>query len=157
MKKIPILEYIDKMISGNLQEGEKTYFNYPTPISNTLSIEIIGIKPGEAKLAINTNTELHGNQQGTIHGGLLCELADAAIGTAHSTIVMEGESFTSIDFKINFFRPVWNDRLTAYAEPINKGRTITTYKCDIFKSDGKLAASAVSLVMTLNGDRAKGR
>ena len=31
--------------------------------------------------------EIHGNQQGTFHGGLFCELADAAIGTAHSTVI----------------------------------------------------------------------
>lgn len=43
-----------------------------------------------------------------IHGGLLCELADAAIGTAHSTLMGEGETFTSIDLKATFLRPVCN-------------------------------------------------
>ena len=49
----------------------------------------------------------------TIHGGLLCELADAAIGTAHSTLMQENESFTSVELKINFYRPVWKSILKA--------------------------------------------
>jgi len=46
-----------------------------------------------------------GNQQGTIHDRLLCELADTAIGTTRSTLMNEEESFTNIELKINFFRP----------------------------------------------------
>ena len=41
-----------------------------------------------------------------MHGGMLCELADATIGTAHSTAIAEGETFASIDLRISFFRPV---------------------------------------------------
>jgi acyl-coenzyme A thioesterase PaaI-like protein len=42
---------------------------------------------------------------GTTHGGVLCDIADAAIGTAHFTTLKEGESFTTINLEINFFRP----------------------------------------------------
>jgi acyl-coenzyme A thioesterase PaaI-like protein len=42
---------------------------------------------------------------GTIHGGVLCDIADAAIGTAYFTTVADGESFTSIDFADQFLSP----------------------------------------------------
>lgn len=71
-------------------------------------------------------------------------LADAAIGTAHSTLMEEGESFASIDLKINFFRPVWNSTLRATAQPLHSGRTLTHYRCDIVRDDGKVAATVVS-------------
>ncbi|WP_296261380.1 MULTISPECIES: PaaI family thioesterase [unclassified Pseudomonas] len=99
----------------------------------------------------------HGNQQGTVHGGLLCELADAAIGTAHSTLIQQDESFTSIDLKATFLRPVWQYRLRAHAWTARRGQTINHYRCDIQREGGKLVASIESAVMTLRGDHARER
>jgi uncharacterized protein (TIGR00369 family) len=86
------------------------------------------------------DTETHSNPMGTIHGGVLCDIADAAIGTAHATSLKEDESFTSIDLQINFFRPVWNGRIRAVVKPVNVGRQIGRYVCDILGDDGKLVA-----------------
>jgi uncharacterized protein (TIGR00369 family) len=88
---------------------------------------------------------------------MLCGLADAAIGTAHSTAIQEGETFTSIDLKIKFFRPVWESVLTATAKQIHHGKTITHYQCEITREDGKAIALASSTVMTLRGNAANGR
>ena len=89
--------------------------------------------------------------------GVLCDIADAAIGTAHFTTAGEGESFTSIDLQINFFRPVWNERLKAVARPVHRGRTISRYVCDVTRADGKLVAQVMSTIMTLRGEAAQGR
>ncbi|WP_343686726.1 PaaI family thioesterase [Chryseobacterium gleum] len=157
MTKIPILDYLTKVVNGENVDEFTTYQIYPTAISKTLGFQITDVASGEAKVSINADHEIHGNQQGTIHGGLLCELADAAIGTAHSTLMNEGESFTSIELKINFFRPTWKDKLTAHAKPIQSGKTITVYHCEISNTEGKLVAAVTSTVMTLRGDKAKGR
>ncbi len=103
------------------------------------------------------DAQKHANPMGTIHGGVLCDIADAAIGTAHATTLDEDESFTSIDLQINFFRPVWNGRSRAVAKPVNVGRQISRYVCDILRDDDKLVAQVTSTVMTLRGDRASGR
>ena len=160
MKKhqnFPVLEYLKKMKDGSLGPADKTKFIYPTAISRHLNFELKAIELGESKISVNTDCGLHGNQQGTVHGGFLAELADAAIGTAHSTVMQDDESFTSIEFKINFLRPVWDDELIAHAYPVHNGRTIACYHCDIYKSDGKNVAKAISTVMTLRGESAKGR
>lgn len=39
--------------------------------------------------------------------GILCDIADAATGMAFANTLAPGESFTTIELKINFFRPVW--------------------------------------------------
>lgn len=145
------------MVNGESTEHYITHQKYPTAISQTLGFNIASISQGEAKIILDADSEIHGNQQGIIHGGMLCELADAAIGTAHSTLMQENESFTSLELKINFFRPVWKDRLTAHAKPVHSGRTITVYNCEIINSDGKVIASVVSTVMTLRGEKARGR
>jgi uncharacterized protein (TIGR00369 family) len=94
---------------------------------------------------------------GTIHGGVFCDIADAAIGTAHATSLKEEESFTSIDLQINFFRRVWNGRIRAIAKPENLGRQVSRYVCDILRDDDKVIAQVSSTVMTLRGDQASGR
>lgn len=157
MIKISVLDFLKKMIAGTSTSHMTISMKYPTAISKTLKMKIVEIEYGIATLEIDANVEIHGNQQGTIHGGLLCELADAAIGTAHSTVIAENESFTSLEFKINFFRPVWKDTLKAIAKPMQSGKTITVYNCEIKSSDGKTIALASSTIMTLRDEKAIGR
>jgi len=156
-RKFPTLEFLRRQIDGSLPAGATTEMRYPTAISKTLGFRITEIDSGYAKVELDANAEIHGNQQGTVHGGMLCELADATIGTAHSTAISEGETFTSIDLKISFFRPVWESVLTATAKQIQHGKTITHYQCEITRDDGKVVALAMSTVMTLSGNAANGR
>src|SRR5262249_29369097 len=123
----------------------------------TVGLRFVEVGEGTASFEMEAKTELHSNPMGTIHGGVLCDMADAAIGTAHLTTIAAGESFTSIDLQINFFRPVWNERLRAVAKPIHRGRTISSYVCDITKADGKLVTQVTSRLMTSRGTAAQGR
>ncbi len=155
--KLPTLEFLQRQIDGSLPAGTETEMLYPTAISRLLDFRITAIDKGTASLEIDADSAIHGNQQGTVHGGLLSELADAAIGTAHSTAIEAGESFTSLDLRISFFRPVWKSLITATARPIQHGRTITYYQCEIVREDGKMIALAAGTVMTLRGAAATGR
>lgn len=156
-RKLSVLQFLEKQIANTLAEDDITHMMYPTQISLTLGIRIIEAGMGTATVEIDADSEIHGNQQGTVHGGLISELADAAIGTAHSTLIKEGESFATIDLKVNFFRPVWKSTLRAIAKPVQSGSTVSHYICEITRDDGKLAAIAISSVMTLRGKQAAGR
>jgi uncharacterized protein (TIGR00369 family) len=157
MSRISNLDYLRKFLSGAVTPSDKSTFNFAFPIMKTLGFRLIEVNEATASMEMEVKTELHANPMGTIHGGVLCDIADAAIGTAHFTTIAEGESFTSIDLQINFFRPVWNERLKAVAKPVHRGRTISRYVCDIRRADGKLIAQVTSTVMTLRGDAAQGR
>jgi len=156
-RALPVLEYLRRQLAGALEDGDTTHMRYPTAIATTLGMRVTGIGDGTATVEIEADAGVHGNQQGTVHGGLISELADAAIGTAHSTRMAEGESFASIDLKVNFMRPVWRSTLRAVARPVQQGRTVSHYHCDILRDDGKLVATAISAVMTLRGESAAGR
>ncbi len=156
--QLPVLEFLQRRLAGTSQPDDRTHMRYPTAISQLLDFDITEIGSGTASVTVKVDADRHGNQQGTVHGGFLVELADAAIGTAHSTLMRPAESFTSIDLRAVFLRPVWSDTLTARAVPTHSGKTITHYHCDIVRqSDGKTVATATSTVMTLVGDRASGR
>ncbi|MCX4851362.1 PaaI family thioesterase [Streptomyces sp. NBC_00893] len=68
---------------------------HPTPISDLLGFHIVDTDEESTPVRAEVDAALHGNQQGTVHGGFLVELADTAIGTAHSTLTGTGESFTA--------------------------------------------------------------
>ncbi len=154
---LPVLDYLQRQIEGRLAADEATHMRYPTAISQMLGFRIVAVGEAMAVVEFDADAQRHGNQQGTVHGGMLCELADAAIGTAHSTLMESGQSFTSIDLKAAFLRPVWRSRLCARAWAEHRGRTISHYRCEIERDDGKAVASIASAVMTLRGEHAQGR
>jgi len=132
-------------------------FEYPPPIATTLGFDVVDAGDRTATIEMVTDLAKHANPMGTVHGGVLCDVADAAIGTAHASTLGDGESFTSLDLQINFFRPVWNDRIRAVARPVHAGKSVSRYVCDILASNGKLIAQVASTVMTLRGEKASGR
>ncbi|RIA18946.1 uncharacterized protein (TIGR00369 family) [Ectopseudomonas oleovorans] len=154
---LPVLEYLQRQLAGTLAENEVTHMRYPTAISQLLGFRLVAIGEAMAVIELEADAQHHGNQQGAVHGGLLCELADAAIGTAHSTLMQEGESFTSIELKTTFLRPVWQARLQAHAWAEHRGRTVSHYRCEIRREDGKVIAIVTSAMMTLRGASAEGR
>jgi len=99
----------------------------------------------------------HANPMGTLHGGVLCDLADAAMGMAFVTTLAPDESFTTVALSINFFRPVWEACLRAEARVVNRGKNIGYAECDVTDQDGKAVAKARSTCYVLRGDRAKER
>jgi uncharacterized protein (TIGR00369 family) len=155
--KLAVLEYLRRQIDGTLPPDAICGLNYPTAISQLLGFRITEIDAGYACLEMDADAVIQGNQQGTVHGGLLSELADAAMGTAHSTLIEESETFTSIDLRISFFRPVWKSMLMVKARPVQHGKAITHYQCEIVREDGKLVALAAGTFMTLRGLVAAGR
>jgi uncharacterized protein (TIGR00369 family) len=94
---------------------------------------------------------------GTLHGGILCDLADAAMGVAFASTLREQESFTTLELKVNFLRPVWQGLLTAEAEVVSRGRTVGLVECKITDEKQRLIARASSTCMVLSGDAAKNR
>jgi uncharacterized protein (TIGR00369 family) len=99
----------------------------------------------------------HANPMGTLHGGILCDIADAAMGMAFASTLAEGQSFTTIELKINFFRPVWTAQLKAEGKVIRRGSKIGYLECEITDESDRLVAKSASTCMVLAGEEAKGR
>jgi uncharacterized protein (TIGR00369 family) len=94
---------------------------------------------------------------GTLHGGILCDIADGAMGMAYASTLGEGESFTTLELKINFLRPVKSARLVAEGIVVQQGRTVGVAECSVTDERGRLIAKATSTCLTLRGEQAKGR
>ncbi len=94
---------------------------------------------------------------GTLHGGILCDIADAAMGMAFASTLAAEESFTTIELKINFFRPVWEAALKAEGTVVRRGNTVGYVECEITDDRGRLVAKAASTCLALRGEQARGR
>jgi len=80
-----------------------------------------------------------------------------AMGIAYGSTLQKDETFTTIEMKVNFFRPVWNAKIKAHATLYKRGQTIGFVQCNITDEYGKLIAHASSTCMTLRGDKTQGR
>jgi uncharacterized protein (TIGR00369 family) len=128
----------------------------PPPIAELIGFTIASIEPGLAVMEMEAGPQ-HANPMGTLHGGVLCDLADAAMGMAYASSLDEGETFTTLELKINFLRPVWTGRLIATGRVVKGGQTVGLVECDIHDDQERLVARASSTCMTLRGTQAAGR
>lgn len=128
----------------------------PPPIARLLGFRLTAIEPGQATIELDADERL-ANPMGTLHGGVLCDIADAAMGLAWASLLEEGETFTTVELKINFLRPVWNSHLRAIGHVIKNGRMLGLIECRILDEDDRMVAHATSTCMTLRGELANGR
>jgi uncharacterized protein (TIGR00369 family) len=142
-----LLDRVRAMIAGT---------SPPPPVADLVGFRIIEAEPGRAVFVLDAGPQ-HANPMGTLHGGILCDLADAAMGIAYASTLEEGESFTTLELKINFFKPIWTARLTATARLVKRGKTVGMTECDVVDEKGSLVARASSTCMTLSGKMAEGR
>ncbi len=138
-KSEKMLDRTEKLISGELPDP---------PIAQLLGLRVISVIPGESHLELDAGPQ-HSNPMGTLHGGVLCDLVDLAMGAAYASTLDRGETFTTLELKINFLRPVWREKLFAVGKIVNRGRTISMVECDITDSQGCLVAKSTSTCMTL--------
>src|SRR5262249_45284340 len=72
---------------------------------------------------------------------------------AYAATLGAGETFTTVELKINFLRAVRTGKLTAEARVIKAGNTLGYVECDVKAQTGKLVAGAASRCMKLRQDR----
>jgi uncharacterized protein (TIGR00369 family) len=126
------------------------------PIAQLIGFRLVAVDSGEAIIEFEAG-DVHANPMGTLHGGVLCDVADAAMGIAFASTLDEGESFTTLELKINFLKPVWNAKLKAIGRIVKRGRVIGLVECDVTDEKGSLVARSSSTCMILRGEKAQGR
>jgi uncharacterized protein (TIGR00369 family) len=128
----------------------------PPPVAELIGFERLSFGDGKCTMRLEAGPQ-HANPMGTLHGGILCDIADGAMGMAFFTTCAEGESFTTLELKINFLRPFWTGTLLANGWVVQRGKTVGMTECDVVDEAGRLIARATSTVMALRGEAASGR
>src|SRR5260370_10349212 len=119
----------------------------PPPVATLIGFPLTEVEPGRAVVALEADRR-HANPMGTVHGGILCDIADAAMGIAYAATLDEGETFTTLELKINFLKPVRTGRLVATGRIVRGGHTGGLCECDVVDGKARLVGHAFSALMT---------
>jgi uncharacterized protein (TIGR00369 family) len=133
------LDFLKAIIAGTLPQP---------PISQTLGFHLVEAETGQA--AFEGVPEFrHYNPIGTVHGGFTATLLDSALGCAIFSTLVKGDSWTTLELKLNFVRPLTKDTGPVRAEGriIHRGRTVATSEGDLKDRAGKLYAHASTTCM----------
>ena len=120
------IERIEKLITGELE---------PPPIARLLGFRITAVAPGRLTIEFDAD-ERHANPMGVLHGGVYCDIADAAMGEAYLSELEEGETFRTLELKINYLRGVTKGHLVAEARVVSRGRRVGMVECDVWDTGG---------------------
>jgi uncharacterized protein (TIGR00369 family) len=128
----------------------------PPPVGRLVGFDMVDIGDGHSEIAFEAGPE-HANPMGTLHGGILCDVGDAAMGTAVASTLSPGESFTTLELDAKYLKPVWDAELTARGEVVKRNRRTALVECRIIDAEGSLVAKLESVCLVLSGEDAAGR
>jgi uncharacterized protein (TIGR00369 family) len=112
----------------------------------TLGARITEAEPGRVVLELEAGPE-HRHGGGVVQGGVITQIADAAMGMSLATLQEDGMWNTTIELKINFIRPVISGRIRAVGRVVEMKRTLLFGEADVLDSNGRLVAKATSTCM----------
>jgi acyl-CoA thioesterase len=113
-----------------------------TPLLTTLGIELVSWLPGSATVRMTPGTD-HGNLAGSVHGGIMFALADAAFEAACNSY---GRLAVALQTSCHYSRPAkLHEPLTAGAGEVSRSHRTASYKIDVRDSNGDLCAWYMAL------------
>jgi uncharacterized protein (TIGR00369 family) len=140
-KIISGMEYLRALQSGELP---------PPPFAVLLGIWITEVSEGRVVFAAEPG-EYHYNPLGTVHGGVMATLLDSALGCAVQSLLPAGTTYTTLELKVNYLRPVTVKTGMVYAEGkiIHLGGRIATAEARLTDAEGKLYAHGTTTCIIL--------
>lgn len=121
------------------------------PVAKLLGMRLTSAGPGLATFELECD-ERHHNPMGSVHGGVLSDLADITLGYAVISTLGQDETFSTLELKTNFLRPFFRGRLRCHARVESRGKTIVYATADILNEEGKIVAKALSTNIVQKGD-----
>ncbi len=94
------------------------------------------------------------NSAGVLHGGVAASLADTVVGCSLYHHFGGTRPVTTVEFKINYFRPVAEGRLLARSRFLRLGSTLSISQVDL--KDGQRREVGVAVVTYMFLDARKG-
>jgi uncharacterized protein (TIGR00369 family) len=118
------------------------------PITQTLGFRLIGAEYGKA-IFEGIPEFRHYNPIGAVHGGFFATLLDSAVAcSVHSTLA-KGETYTTLELKLNLVRALTHETGPVRAEGhvIHRGRTTATAEGQLRDGAGTLYGHASTTCM----------
>ena len=114
----------------------------------TLGARISEAEPGRVVLELEAGPQ-HRHGGGVVQGGVITQIADAAMGMSLLTLQPDEMANTTVELKINFFRPVVEGTMRAVGRVIDMRKTLLFSEADVYDADGRLVARASSTCLAI--------
>ena len=139
MAQLSGIDYVRGMLAGRLPAA---------PIAVPAGIRMTEASDGRVVFTGKPDFSMY-NPQGTVHGGWFGIALDSAMACAVMTRVPRGFSYTTLEYKINMLRPVFETTgpLSIIGESVHAGRRTATGEGRIIDSEGKLYATGTTTCM----------
>lgn len=111
-----------------------------------LGARISEAEPGRVVLELEAGPQ-HRHGGGVVQGGVITQIADAAMGMSLGTLQEDGFWNTTIELKINFIRPVISGRIRAVGRVVEMKQTLFFSEADVLDEQGRVVARASSTCM----------
>ena len=120
----------------------------PPPITETLGFTLVEVEHGRVVFEGEPQFR-HYNPIGTVHAGFTATLLDSAVACAVHSTLAKGETYTTLEIKLNLVRALTSKTGTVRAEGrvIHRGRTVATAEGELRDKDGRLYAHATTTCM----------
>ena len=118
------------------------------PICETMNFSLVAVEEGRTRWQ-GTPEEYHYNPLGVVHGGFLATILDSAMGCAVHTTLPAGVGYTTLEFKLNFVRPlrVETGPVGCEAWVVHRGKRVATAEGRITDEAGKIYAHGTTTCM----------
>jgi uncharacterized protein (TIGR00369 family) len=127
----------------NVRRAAQLLAAAPDGWMETLGARITESEPGRVVLELEAGPQ-HRHGGGVVQGGVITQIADAAMGMSLGTLQEDGLWNTTIELKINFLRPVISGRIRAVGRVVEMKTTLLFSEADVLDEQGRLVARAWS-------------
>ena len=120
-------------------------------IGETLNIRLIEVDDGRVVFEATPDIHVY-NPLGTVHGGFAATMLDFACGYAVLSKMLPGQSFSTLEIKVAYHKPMTKDTGPVRAEGkiVTFGRRAAFTEASLTDLDGRLYASATSSLIVLS-------
>lgn len=118
------------------------------PFAELLGLELVDLKKGWAEMSLSMDRR-HKNYFDLMHGGAISSLLDSVVFMALRPFIPEELTLTTLEMKLNYFRPVGDGVVRATAQIIHWGRRTMVGEAEIFNHQGKLVAKGTVTYMVV--------
>jgi uncharacterized protein (TIGR00369 family) len=125
------------------------------PVWGLIGLRLTEIEEGHAVFEIEF-AEYHYSRFGKVQGGIECAVFDAATGYAVHSTLPAGVSYTTLEIKVNYLRPITVETglMRCVGGIIHRGNRIAVAEATMLDSKGLAYAHAISTCLILEPKRA---
>jgi uncharacterized protein (TIGR00369 family) len=110
---------------------------------------IVDVDAGKLVIEADLSDDRHGFPSGRgpiVHGGAIATLADEALASAAFTLARNGETTTTSNLQVDYYRPATPGRLTARASVRHRSRRLAYCQATIEQADGVVVAECRAVI-----------